>query len=89
MVGAKVGPGRVHITEALQSLAVVTADENGDWSANLPASLADGQGLRTMSTLPEDWTITNLDEGTTSNLSVLYGSGTEYEIFLPVVVRSS
>jgi len=74
------------VTETLQSLAVVTADSNGDWTATLPAPLQTGQGLRTMSTVPDDWTITGLDAGTTSNLSGLYG--TERKVFLPLIVRN-
>ena len=74
------------ITESLQSLAVVTAGASGNWTATLPAPLEAGQGLRTMSTVPDDWTITGLDAGSTSNLSVLYGA--EYQIFLPLVLRN-
>ncbi len=73
------------VTEALQSLAVVTADADGNWSATLPAPLESDQGLRTMSTVPDEWTLDDLDAGTTSNLSVLYGAG--FEIYLPLVVR--
>ena len=73
------------ITEALQSLAVVTAGANGNWTATLSAPLEAGQGLRTMSTVPDEWTIDDLAEGTTSNLSILYGGG--FTIYLPLVVR--
>jgi len=72
------------VTEALRSLGVVTADANGDWSFTLTASLESGQGLRTMSTVPDSFTIIGLDAGTTSNLSVLYA---RYEAFLPLVTR--
>ncbi len=72
------------VTETLQSLALVTADGNGDWTATLPAELAPGQGLRTMSTVPDTFTIPGLDTGTTSNLSVLYA---RYFVFLPLVSR--
>ena len=72
------------ITETLRSLDLVTADANGDWSATLPAELEVGQGLRTMSTVPDSFTIPGLDTGTTSNLSVLYA---EYVVFLPLVFR--
>ena len=74
------------VTETLQSLAVVTADGNGDWTATLPAALEDGQGLRTTSTVPDDWTISGLDEGSTSNLSELYAGG--YKIFLPLTLQN-
>jgi hypothetical protein len=72
------------ITETLQSLALVTADEDGEWSASLPAPLAWNQGLRTMSTVPDSFTIIGLDAGTTSNLSVLYA---RYDVFLPLVSK--
>jgi hypothetical protein len=72
------------ITEALQSLDVVTADANGNWTATLPAPLGEHDRLRTMSTVPDDWTIDDLDAGTTSNLSVLYP---RFEVYLPLVVR--
>ena len=72
------------VTETLQSLAVVTASADGTWTATLPAPLERGQGLRTMSTVPDSFTIIGLDAGTTSNLSVLYA---RYQIFLPLVAR--
>jgi hypothetical protein len=74
------------VTETLQSLALVTADSSGNWAATLPAALEVGQGLRTMSTVPDTFTITGLDAGTTSNLSVLQGAA--YQLFLPSVVRN-
>lgn len=73
------------ITETLQSLAVVVANAGGNWSATLPAPLQGGQGLRTMSTVPDDFTITGLDAGTTSNLSVLQAG--RYQVLLPLVMR--
>ena len=73
------------VVEALQSLAVVTAGANGNWSATLSAPLAEGQGLRTMSTVPDDWTISGLDGGTTSNLSELFSGG--QKVYLPLVAR--
>jgi hypothetical protein len=72
------------VVEALESLALVTADGDGNWTATLPAPLEQDEALRTMSTVPDDWTITGLDEGTTSNLSMLYGG---YRAFLPLVLR--
>jgi hypothetical protein len=75
------------VVEALESLDLVTADGDGNWSATLPATLEEDEALRTMSTVPDDWTITGLDAGTTSNLSVLYGEG--YQVFLPLVLRGS
>ncbi len=74
------------VTEALESLALVTAGANGQWMATLPAPLAEGQGLRTMSTVPDSFTITGLETGTTSNLSIL--QGVTYQVFLPTVVRN-
>jgi hypothetical protein len=73
------------VTEALQSLAVVTADASGHWTATLPAALGNDQRVRTMSTVPDNWTIDDLDGGTTSNLSPLYPL---FEVFLPVVLKT-
>ena len=73
------------VTEALQSLAVVTADASGHWTATLPAPLGTDERVRTMSTVPDNWTIDDLDEGTTSNLSPLYPL---FEVFLPVVFKA-
>lgn len=74
-----------NITETLQSLDLVIADEDGNWTATLPAPLEKGQGLRTMSTVPDSFTIIGLDPGTTSNLSILQGR--MYQVFLPMVVK--
>jgi hypothetical protein len=73
------------VTETLQSLDLVTADGSGNWTATLPAALEPGQGLRTMSTVPDNFTISGLHEGTTSSLSPLQGA--KYEVFLPLAVR--
>ena len=72
------------VVEALQSLAVVTASESGDWTANLSAPLAQGYGIRAMSTVPGSFTIPGLTAGTTSRLSGLYAT---FRIFLPLVSR--
>jgi hypothetical protein len=72
------------VTETLQSLALITADASGNWTATLPAPLDSGQGLRTMSTVPDSFTIVGLDAGTTSKLSALYA---RYEVFLPLVSK--
>jgi hypothetical protein len=74
------------VTETLQSLATVTANASGNWNATLPAPLEAGQGLRTMSTVPDSFTIIGLDAGTTSNLSDLYGA--VYRVLLPIVTRN-
>jgi hypothetical protein len=74
------------ITEALQSLAVVTATASGDWTATLPFALSAGQGLRTTSTSAQFGTIPNISKGTTTGLSVLYRPA--YKIFLPVMLRN-
>lgn len=74
------------ITETLQSLAVVTAAANGSWMATLAAPLESGQCLRTMSTVPDSFTIIGLDPGTTSNLSELYGCSAN-TIYLPLVIK--
>jgi len=73
------------VTETLQSLVMVTAKGDGTWQATLPAPLEGGQGLRTMSTVPDDFTISGLHAGTTSNLSVLQGAISR--VFLPFVLR--
>lgn len=73
------------VTEALRSLATATADASGAWQATLPAPLGNGQGLRTMSTVPDNFTINGLHTGTTSNLSVL--QGIVRQNFLPLVRR--
>jgi hypothetical protein len=72
------------VVEALESLALVTADGDGNWTATLPAPLDEDEALRTMSTVPSEFTIIGLDEGTTSNLSMLYRG---YRAFLPLVLR--
>jgi hypothetical protein len=74
------------VTEAHQSLVMVTASASGSWNATLPAALESGQGLRTMSTVPDNFTITGLDAGTTSNLSELQAA--IYQVFLPVAFRN-
>jgi hypothetical protein len=73
------------VTEALESLVTVTANGSGNWSAVLPAPLASGHGLRTMSTVPDEWTIDDLQGGSTSNLSALYGA--DVKIYLPLVMH--
>jgi hypothetical protein len=73
------------VTEALQSVDLVVANGVGNWQATLPAPLGDDQALRTMSTVPDDFTITGLDEGTTSNLSALQSAA--FKVFLPLVAR--
>jgi len=73
------------INEAIQSLAVVTADANGNWTATLPAALTAGQGLRTTTTTYEYGDIAGMYAGTTTGLSELYVPG--YEVFLPMISR--
>jgi hypothetical protein len=73
------------ITEALQSLAVVTATAQGTWSAVLPAALTQGQGLRTTSTSAQFGTIPNISKDTTTGLSRLYG--VTYKVYLPMVKK--
>lgn len=72
------------ITEALRSLAVVTANAQGNWTATLSAQLANGQGIRTTSTSAQNNTIPGMSLGTTTGLSVLYVEG--YAVYLPVIV---
>jgi hypothetical protein len=79
------------ITETLQTLTVVTADANGDWSATLPSPLTSGQGLRTTSTTAQYNTIAGMSVGTTTGLSLIAlpggGTGDEMYIYLPLVKR--
>ncbi|MBN1661719.1 MAG: hypothetical protein JXA93_25220 [Anaerolineae bacterium] len=75
------------VTETLQSLALVTANASGNWVATLPAPLESGQGLRTMSTVPDNFTIIGLHEGTTSGLSKLQAVAIR-RIFLPFLLRN-
>lgn len=73
------------IVEALQSLAVVTADGDGNWTATLPFELSDEQRLRTTSTSAQFNTIPGMSANTTTQLSALYGE-IHYEVFLPTVI---
>lgn len=61
-----------NIKEALQPLALVTAEADGTWTAELPAELTKTQGLRTTSTTAKYNTITGISAGTTTGLSALY-----------------
>lgn len=74
------------IAEALQSLAVVTADSNGNWTAVIPFELSSGQSLRTTSTSAQYNTIPGMGAGTTTQLSTLYDAG-GYKIFLPFMIH--
>lgn len=74
------------ITETLASVAVVTANSSGHWTATLGAPLDKAEGLRTMSTVPDSFTIPGLNSGTTSKLSVLQAVGPQM-VYLPMVVR--
>ena len=71
------------ITEALQSLVVVTATADGSWSATLPFELTTSQGVRTTSTSAQFGTIPNISKGTTTGLSTLYG--VKFTVYLPSV----
>jgi hypothetical protein len=73
------------VTEALASLQIVTAAADGSWQVTLSSELQPGQCLRTMSTVPDDFTISGLDSGTTSNLSEKQGLA--HVIYMPFVVR--
>ena len=73
------------IEEALVSLAVVTANAQGDWTATLAAPLVAGQGIRTTSTTAQNNTISGMSAGTTTGLSGLYATG--YKVFLPLVLK--
>jgi hypothetical protein len=73
------------ITEAKESLAVVTADGDGNWQATLPRALAPDEALRTTSTSAQFNIIPGLSAGTTSGLSAL-ALEQEPPAFLPVVM---
>ena len=73
------------IKEAQQSLAVVTADDAGNWTAQIPTELTDDQRIRTTSTSAKFNTIHLKDVGTTTGLSGLYGKQGPM-IYLPVLV---
>jgi hypothetical protein len=79
-----------NIIETLQSLAIVTAGANGNWSATLPFELSNGQGLRTTSTTAQYNTIPGMSAGTTTQLSELYvsgGSDGSNTIYIPFVIK--
>jgi len=73
------------IIEALASLAVVTADAQGNWTATLAVPLVPGEGLRTTSTTAQWGTIPNMYDGTTTGLSQLYTI--DYKLYLPLVSK--
>ena len=75
------------VAEALQSLAVVTANASGNWTATIPFALSADQGLRTTSTTAQFNTIANMKAGTTTGLSELYGK--RATIYMPVLLRGS
>ncbi len=75
-----------NVVEALASLAVVTANAQGNWTATLAAPLAAGQGIRTTSTTAQYNTIANMSAGTTTGLSELYGAG--YKVYLPMTLKN-
>lgn len=81
------------ITETLQTLAVVTANAGGNWTAILPAALTASQGIRTTSTSAQYNTIPGMSAGTTCRLSELYTDpdqpppGGEYQVFLPMTKK--
>ena len=69
------------VTEALVSLALVTANAQGNWTATLSAPLPAGYGIRTTSTTAQNNTIPGMSAGTTTSLSQSYTAG--YDLFLP------
>jgi hypothetical protein len=76
-----------NIVETLQSLAVVTAGANGNWSATLPFELSSGQGVRTTSTTAQYNTIPGMSAGTTTQLSELYTSASGGAVYLPLMIK--
>jgi len=79
------------ITEALQSLDVVTAGSDGKWTATIPSKLSASQGIRTTSTSMKYNTIPNMSSGTTTGLSILYtesgGPGGGNQLYMPLVIN--
>ncbi|HOV85717.1 MAG TPA: hypothetical protein PLM79_05095 [Syntrophobacteraceae bacterium] len=71
------------VKECLTPLQFVTADASGNWTANLAAALQPTQGLRTMSTVPDSFTITGLKANTTSNLSQIYSKLPKVSVTAP------
>ncbi len=57
------------VVEAYESLAVVTADAQGNWTANIPGELEDNEGIRTTCTSAQVNTIPGMSAGTTTKLS--------------------
>ncbi len=60
------------VTETLQTMEVITADVNGDWTATLSRTLALTEGLRTAITTLNYGVIENFEAGTTSRFSQVY-----------------
>jgi|GEM_PF-1718114 len=60
------------VKECTKFMKRVTAGSDGKWTAFFATPLPASQGLRTMSTVPDGFTITGLKKGTTSNISGLY-----------------
>ncbi len=58
--------------ETLEYLGATKADANGNWSFTLPARLAQGQGLRTMSMARNYGVVPYFESGATTKLSMLY-----------------
>jgi hypothetical protein len=76
------------VVEALASLAVVTADAQGNWTATLSEPLADNHGIRTTSTTAQYNTIANMSAGTTTGLSMRYTIGPDdFPVYLPMIVK--
>ena len=76
----------LHYLEMRSStLAVVTANGSGNWSATIPFELASGQWVRTTSTSAQFNTIPGMSSGRTTGLSEIYIG--ERTVFLPLVIR--
>lgn len=75
------------VAEALQSLAVVTANANGNWTAEIPFELGASQGIRTISTSNQFNTIPGFHAGTSTGLSILYYQAHSSAVFLPMIIR--
>ena len=77
---------RDNFAEALESLAILQADPNGEWEIILERPLTQEEGLRTMSTTTTPDVIPGLGAGTSTGLSQLYiPAKDEVASYLPVV----
>ncbi len=75
------------LVEAQVYFGTAYADKNGAWSFTLPRALADGEGLRTISTTRDYGVIPQFEAGTSSKLSALFTPSAGATVYLPLVMR--